>query len=44
METLIGFSPNDEGEASLCEVDGRLLSMKYEYANISVFTTSVSYL
>lgn len=42
MRNLSGFAIPGDGEVSLCEVDGRLHSMKFEYANISAFTNAVS--
>lgn len=43
LESLFDFAPCPEGEITLCEVDGRLHSMKLEYANITAFTNAVSW-
>lgn len=42
MKSLNIFQAPNDGEITLCEVDGRVHSMNYEYANISAFTTTVS--
>lgn len=42
MKDLFGFNTAEEGEIALCELDGRLHCMKYDYANINAFTVSVS--
>lgn len=41
LESLSDFAPCPEGEIILCEVDGRLHSMKHEFANITAFTNAV---
>lgn len=43
LDSLSDFIPCPEGDITLCEVDGRLHSMKHEYANISAFTNAVSW-
>ncbi|KAK5646188.1 hypothetical protein RI129_004652 [Pyrocoelia pectoralis] len=40
MNNLSIFESPKAGEVTLCEVDGRIHSMNYEYANISAFTNS----
>lgn len=42
MKDLFGFNYAEEGEVALCELDGRLNCMQYEYANINAFTNTVS--
>ncbi|KAI4469793.1 aladin [Holotrichia oblita] len=41
MRTLLEFQAPTDGEVTLCEVDGRIHSMNYEYANVNVFTNTV---
>lgn len=44
MRNLFEFHAPTDGEVTLCEVDGRVHSMNYEYANTNVFTNTVSLL
>lgn len=41
MRNLLEFQAPIDGEVTLCEVDGRVHSMNYEYANVNVFTNTV---
>lgn len=41
MKDLFGFNTAEEGEIALCELDGRLNCMQYDYANINAFTNAV---
>lgn len=42
MKDLFGFNYAEEGEISLCQLDGKLNCMQYEFANLSSFTKAVS--
>lgn len=42
MKSLQGFNTAQPNEIPLCEVDGRLHCMQYDFANVSTFTNSVS--
>lgn len=44
MRNLLEFQAPTDGEVTLCEVDGRIHSMNYEYANVNVFTNTVSWI
>ncbi|KAJ3633654.1 hypothetical protein MTP99_010590 [Tenebrio molitor] len=41
MRNLEDFSVPNDGEITLCEINGRMQCANYEYANVSVFTNSV---
>ncbi|RZC34365.1 aladin [Asbolus verrucosus] len=40
MRNLEDFPVPNDGEITLCEINGRMQCMNYEYANVSTFTTS----
>ncbi|CAH0558280.1 unnamed protein product [Brassicogethes aeneus] len=41
MRNLQDFEVPNDGEISVCEINGRMQSMNLEYANVNAFTTSV---
>ncbi|KAG5893708.1 hypothetical protein JTB14_017815 [Gonioctena quinquepunctata] len=41
MRNLQDFDLPNDGEISLCEINGRVHCMNYDYANVSAFTTTV---
>ncbi|KAJ8967810.1 hypothetical protein NQ314_002619 [Rhamnusium bicolor] len=41
MRNLEDFEVPNDGEISLCEINGRMLSMNYDYANVNAFTKTV---
>lgn len=42
MKDLKSFQIPNDSETTVCEVDGKLHSMNYSYANIAAFTSTVS--
>lgn len=42
MRTLIDFQAPLDGEITLCEVNGHIHSMNFEFANVNTFTKAVS--
>ncbi|CAH1117706.1 unnamed protein product [Phaedon cochleariae] len=41
MRNLHDFELPNDGEISLCEINGRIHSMNYDYANVNAFTNTV---
>lgn len=44
MRTLEDFHPPLDGEISLCEINGRVLSRSFEFTNVNAFTNTVGIL
>lgn len=42
MRNLSEFQAPTDGEVTLCEVDGCIHSANFEYANVNIFTNSVT--
>lgn len=43
MRNLEALEVPNDGEISLCEINGRMQSMNYNYANVNAFTDTVSF-
>lgn len=41
MRTLDDFQLPNDGELALCEINGHIHSMNYDYANVNKFTNTV---
>lgn len=41
MRTLEDFQLPNDGEVALCEINGHVHSMNYDFANVKNFTNSV---
>lgn len=41
MRNLEDFHPPLDGEIALCEINGRIISRSFEFANVNAFTNTV---